>query len=62
MNPTILPPAIDKIVRKADSLSLVWQPVGKKENFEFKSVKLTLKADLVQHPILSGVEGLRKFF
>ena len=32
------------------SLISVWQPVKKKENFEFKSVKLCKKLTLYSHP------------
>ena len=47
MNPTILPSAGSKL----GSLNLVWQPVWKNENSKFKSVKLSLKVDLVLHPV-----------
>ena len=47
MNPSILPPAISRL----NFLTLVWQLVYEKENFEFEPVKLRLKTDPVSHPV-----------
>ena len=41
------------------SLTLVQQPVEKKENSEFKPVKLRLKIDLVSHPARGVVKYIQ---
>ena len=40
MHQTILPQAVGKWYSRLGILTLVWQPVYKKENFEFKPIKL----------------------
>ena len=49
MNLTVLAPAMERKVNKLGSLSMVWQPVWEKENFEFKPAKLRMKIDIVTH-------------
>ena len=49
MHSNVLPPAMSKQKGRLDSLTMVCQPVYKKENFEFKPVKLCFKTDLVSH-------------
>ena len=43
VNPTIALPAMGKKLGRVNSLTLLWQPVSKKENSEFKPVKLRMK-------------------
>ena len=53
MSPTTLPPASGNYSDRVVSLTLVWKPVGEKENLEFKPVKLRLNIDNVSHPVHS---------
>ena len=46
MHPTILLP----VQGKPGSLTIVWQSVYEKENYELKPVKFSLKTELVSHP------------
>ena len=39
MNLNILPAVMDKYLTRLNSFTLAWQPIEKKEYFEFKSVK-----------------------
>ena len=55
MNPTILSPVMGWIVGQTGTFTLVWQPVLKKENSEFKT---PFKIDLVTDP--AGAEELGK--
>ena len=51
MNPTILPPAIGKIVGYTALFGLDYDNQSRsKKNSEFKPAKLRLKIDLVSHP------------
>ena len=56
MNPIILPPAMGKQWGRLGSSALVRRLVKKKENSEFKPVKLRFKIDLMSYP--ARVEGL----
>ena len=37
MDPTILPPSMDKLLGKLGSLTMVWKPVKKKEDSEIET-------------------------
>ena len=50
MNPTILLSAMIKLYSRLSTLTFVWQHTLKKENPEFKSIKLLLEIDLVSYP------------